>query len=194
MAVALATAAPEEARAQLLRPRLEISPYAGGLFTGDVGVQELEDSPVLGVRAGVRLPLGLAVEGQLGYAALESQSVGLDEAPVAFDVGLLLYEAGVVYAFPLPGPLDPFVGVAAGGVRFDPDLEVEGEELQDETSLAASVGAGVRLDLAGLHLRADLREHLVLDALEETSAELSADGAGETLSALEASLGISLLF
>jgi hypothetical protein len=180
--------------AQLLRPRLEIAPYAGALLPGELDLQEVDDGVLLGVRTGVRLPGGLAVEGQLGYAPLDSRidpALGGGE----FDLTLLLYEAGLAFALPLPGPLQPFLGLSGGGVRFDPDLEREGHEVEARSSFVLSPGAGVRLTLGNLHLRGDLREHVVFDALEDLNETLSpSSGEGETFQALEASLGLSLLF
>ena len=61
------------------------------------------------------------------------------------------------------------------------------------TRLWASAGAGVRVALGGWGLRVDLRDHLVLDARDDTSQALGGEG-GDTLNALEASLGLSFLF
>lgn len=182
------------ADAQLLRPRVEVAPYAGVLLPGDLDAQDVQDGPIVGARAGLRLPGGLGVEGQVGYAPLESQA-GPDGADdVTFDLAVWLYEAGLVYALPLPGPVTPFIGVGAGRVRFDPDLaSVGGEEVEDESAFVLSGGVGARLSLPGLRLRADLREHVVPDALEKTNAALGGED-GEAFNALEASVGISFLF
>ena len=191
LTAAAALAVPAEAPAQLLRPRLEAGPYAGGFFTSDLELQDLRDAPLYGARAAFRLPAGLAVEGQVGWAPLESSVLGLGNEARDFDVSVFLWEAGLAWTFGLPGPLDPFVGISAGTARFDPELSTEeGGELDDESSLIGSAGVGARLSVGGLTLRADLREHVVFEALEDTRRALGLDG-GDTLTALEGSLGIA---
>lgn len=190
LAAVAALAGPAEAPAQLLRPRVEAGPYAGGFFTSDLELQDLRDAPLYGARAALRLPVGLAVEGQVGWAPLESSVLGLSEAR-DFDVSVFLWEAGLAWTLGLPGPLDPFVGISAGTARFNPELSTEeGGELDEESSLIGSAGVGARLSLGGLTLRADLREHVVFEALEDTRRALGLDG-GDTLTALEGSLGIA---
>jgi hypothetical protein len=185
---------PAPLRAQIFRPHLELSPYAGVLHPGGLDLQELSDAPILGARAGVRLPGGLAIEAQLGYAPLDSD---IDPAlgGGSFDVTAWLYEAGLAFALPIPGPLVPFIGISGGQARFDPDLERDGREVGAESSFVLGPGAGVRLSLGGLHLRGDLREHLVIDGLDDVNRALSpGSGGGESFHMLEASVGLSLLF
>jgi hypothetical protein len=187
-------AVPQELGAQLLRPRLELSPYAGVLHPGDLDLVELDDAVVFGARVAVRLPPGVAVEGQLGYAPLDAHAdpaVGGGD----FDVSLWLYEAGLAWALPLPGPLTPTFGLTGGQARMDPDLERGGREVDAQSSFVLSPGVGLRLSLGGINLRADLRDHIVWNALEDVNRALSPEeGDGETLQAVEASLGLSLLF
>jgi hypothetical protein len=191
LAAAAAVLAPSPGAAQLLRPTLEAGPYAGGFFTSDLELQDLRDAPLYGARGALRLPAGLAVEAQLGWAPLESSVFDLADGEREFDVSVFLWEAGLAWTFGLPGPLDPFVGVSAGTARFDPELTLEGGgELGGESALIASAGLGARLALGGLTLRADLREHLIFEALEETRDALGLDG-GDTLTALEGSLGLA---
>lgn len=180
---------PVAVAAQIPGIGFEVEPYAGGFLTSDLELQELKDAPVFGARLGVRLPVGFGVEGQLAWSSLDAERVGVDEE--AFDVGVLLTEAGLLWRFPLPGPVEPFLGIGAGRARFDPDLRVDGRELDEESSWVASAGGGVRVAFGGWGVRADLREHLVLDALDDASEALGGD---ETLSLLEASLGLSFVF
>jgi hypothetical protein len=179
---------PPEALAQ----RLEVSPYVGGLFAEDLELEELDNAPIFGARASLRLVQGLGVEGQIGYAPLSS-SVQFGSETREFDVTVWLYEAGLTYTLPLPGPLKPFVGGAVGQATIDPDLEINGQEVEEERKLVASAGVGLRLSVGLFGLRADLRDHLVLDALEETSRSILEGADGETLQAIELSAGLSFL-
>jgi hypothetical protein len=190
-AAAAAVLLPAPGRAQILRPTLEAGPYAGGFFTSDLELQDLRDAPLYGARAALRLPAGLAVEGQVGWAPLESSVFDLPgDGERRFDVSVFLWEAGLAWTFGVPGPLDPFVGISAGTARFDPELGVGGSELDDESALVGSAGIGARLALGGLTLRADLREHLIFEALEDTREALGLEG-GDTLTALEGSAGLA---
>jgi hypothetical protein len=174
--------------------RFEIAPYVGGFFTEDLDVQDLENAPIYGARVGVRLTDGLWIEGQVGYSPLESSVVLPGFGTQSFDLNVLLYEAGLAYTVPLPGPIKPFLGAAAGAVRFDPDFEFGGTELDTETSLVASAGAGLRLELGVVSLRADLRDHFIMDPLEEARELLQQEVKDETIQAIEASAGISFFF
>jgi hypothetical protein len=199
----LASCAPaREAAAQLLRPRLEISPYAGALLPRSLDVLDIDDAPLFGARVGVRLPGGLAVEGQAGYAPLDVRELPRGLAPGGsgggalrgFDASLLLLEGGLTFALPLPGPVTPFLGIGGGAARFDPDLTVEERAVESESEVVVSAGAGLRLSLAGLRLRVDLRDHVILDALQDTARALGVEDGGDTLHSIEASLGIIFLF
>lgn len=119
---------------------------------------ELSDAFALGGGAGLQLPAGFGVEGQLLFSpGVDLRTV--DSGTVLSDADFLAVTGHVVYRLPIP-ILKPFVG-AGGGVRrlsFDDPSVLETDGATDAT---ASLLAGAYLSLIpGWTVRVEARDYI----------------------------------
>ena len=173
-AAAAMIAVPATASAQGVYVRVE-----GGLATGDIsddeegGSIDLEQGYTFGGAVGLKMPGGLAFEGEALHI---SNDIDLGDASsiAEADASLTAALANVVYRLPLLGPLSPVVGAGVGygtaelNVSSDPlDVEESGEESglvwQARAGLSMSIAPGAAVEVNYRYLSGDF------DGVEVTS-------------------------
>jgi hypothetical protein len=152
---------------------------------------EIEAEPIFGLRVGARRSAGFGVEAHAAYTPLELEVAGSPGEVI--DLPAFLYGVEGLYAWPITRSTDFFVAAGVGGVTWSPDRDGAGEELDSETDVRASFGAGAHvLVSSGFAVRADLRDHLVFDQLSETARALRIVDKGNSNN-LELSVGAAFL-
>jgi hypothetical protein len=147
---AIALAAP--AQAQRLRPNVEISPFAGyrwggeleasdnALFDRDVDVDE---SAVAGLRVEIAITDNFGVEVQASRQPTEFTTGGDDlfgDDRGLVDVNIDTLQVGLVFQGG-SGQVRPYGVIALGGTRLDPDVA----GVSSEERLSGSAGGGVKV-------------------------------------------------
>lgn len=192
LAGALSAPGPASARAQGFS--VAINPYLGWYHFDESSFEkafdrsDVESDPIYGVR--------LAVGGHHAWSLdLAYGRVSLDGS---FDVGdVVMEEDGTIHLFygavdwhlPLAGPLDVFLSGGAGAIHTDP------KERDGATDVLVNYGAGVKLPLGGVRIRADLKDQVDLcDAPEEIDLDEfgACLGEDETLHNIELSGGLEI--
>jgi OOP family OmpA-OmpF porin len=147
--LALATPAFAENRAD----GFTISPYMGGYtYDHDQSYQNLEISPIYGLRMGYNFDKNWGVEGRFGYALAESRGAKFQEADV-YSYGIdALFHLNVTPNFV------PFLAVGMGGIHHN--YPASGFGYYPEYT--ANYGLGIKYFVAdNVALRADVR-HIIL--------------------------------
>ena len=169
----------------------EITGSAGYFVPEEPETAEIEGEPLFGLRVGARQSAGFGIEAHGAYTPLEMQVEGSPGEVV--DLGTFLYGVEGLYSWPISPRTDFFVAAGLGGITWSPDREGTGEELESETDVRASFGAGAHVLVTdGFALRADLRDHLVFDQLSETARALRIVDKGNSNN-LELSVGAAFL-
>jgi len=122
-----------------------ITPYVGGyLFEGN---QDLEHSPVFGLRGGYNFTQCLGLEGYLNYVQSEYESLAGNP-----DMDVLGFGVDGLYHFLPEQRLVPFLALGVGITHYDP----AGMDTDDRLTL--SYGGGLKYFLTeNMALRADVR-------------------------------------
>lgn len=156
-------------------------------FVGSVQGVEFADANLYGAR----VSWGLAGP-ELELSVVYSPSKLLENTRLEVDADFLYGEANVLLGL-LPGPVEPFVTGGIGLHRIS--LDIPGTDA--ETKLGYNVGAGVKVGLGGLGVRADLRDHITpLDFadIDPQFAEALDLLEGNTLHNVELSFGLMFSF
>lgn len=150
------------ARAQGLL-EIEVTPWVGyyvpatdlaeEAFTPPAPVS-LEASIAYGGIVGLRLPMGIAIEGQLGYAPAE---VEFGDPAQTADLNVLFGAANLQWRFGPPLiPVKPYLTAGVGFVRWDSDAFAE-----TSTNIAGNLGGGAYVTLGPIvSLRGDARAYI----------------------------------
>lgn len=130
-----------------------VSPFVGGyVFDHEQNYQNLESSPIFGVRAGYNFTENWGAEARFGYVLAESRPPNYPEADV------YSYGIDALYHFNLTPDFVPFLAAGIGGIHHD--YPAGGMGYYPE--YAANYGAGVKYFIAdNVALRADVR-HVIL--------------------------------
>jgi hypothetical protein len=138
--VALALAlAPSAGLAQ----RVEISPFGGFQFGGDLDIESGELNVPLGGNYGVLVDITVAPNGQIELiynrqaTELEQEGAGGATTPL-FDMAVHYVHVGALYQFPSP-QVAPFVTVSGGVSRFEPSGDRDAESY-----VSGSFGGGLK--------------------------------------------------
>jgi len=157
--------APDRASAQP-----EVNGVIGGMLGGDLnnlieGTSSLkstfDNGALYGFRAGY-------MGGFLGFeGSFVVSPTGVSFAANSIRAGVdakVYYGEGNLLVFLLPGPVKPFVSVGAGWHSYDFDVSVAGGTVSDEDSKVQKAGwnfgGGLKINIKGLTLRGDVRDHL----------------------------------
>ena len=130
-----------------------ISPYVGGYhFDHEQLYQNLETSPIFGVRAGYNFTENWGAEARFGYIRAESRAPNYSEANV------YSYGIDALYHFNVTPNFVPFLAAGIGGMHH----EFPAEGLGFYPEYAANYGAGIKYFVAdSVALRGDVR-HVIL--------------------------------
>ena len=154
------------ARAQVPTIKFEITPWVGYYVPAtDLAEQQagwnspasLKSSLAYGGNLGIRLPMGIAIEAQVGMSPTE---VELDDGSGAgletFDLDVLFGAANLQWRFGPPLiPVKPYLTAGAGFVRWSPD----GGDAT--TNIAGNLGGGAYVSLGPIvKLRGDARAYV----------------------------------
>lgn len=154
---------------------------------GDYLPSDFSDATLFGVRASAGLVL-VDVEGSL----LIGNSALFEGTPMAVDARFTYLEGSAVVRL-LPGPIAPFL---AGGLGLH-RISLEGPGDRSHTTLGYNIGAGLKVGLGSVGVRADLRDHITPLKVEDLSPDLAealgAEG-GTTLHDFEVSFGLTIHF
>lgn len=148
-------------------------------FVAGETTYEFEKTPLFGGRLGYVAPIGLSIEGHLGYSPAEI--VLENGTEVEFDV--LLYGGSLGWTAQLARRAQFFVSGGAGIVRWDPGQVTVGSATITgaESDLDLHLGGGFKLYIArALAFRIEARDHLLPDGLSATRQALSGIGADES--------------
>lgn len=159
-------ATPTQAQVGLVK--IEFTPWAGAyvpvtdLVETEAGVTapvSINTSVAVGGNIGVRLPLGIAVEGQVGYAPAE---IEFEFPAQTTDLNVLFASANLQWRFGPPLiPVKPFFTGGIGVIRWESDVFSSFGAGESVTNLAGNVGAGAYVNLGPvLSLRFDGRAYL----------------------------------
>ena len=186
----------------------EVSGVIGGLLGGDLnnlleGTSSLkstfDNGPLYGFRAGwmggfiglegsfVMSPTGVSISGT-------SLPAGVDAK--------VYYGEGNVLFFLLPGPVKPFLSVGAGWHSYDFDVSIANVTLSDDDAKVQKAGwnfgGGLKINIKGLTLRGDVRDHLTTVGPDDFGLADVADELGiaddQTLHNVEISGSIGIRF
>lgn len=130
-----------------------ISPYVGGYhFDHEQLYQNLETSPIFGLRAGYNFTENWGAETRFGYVHTESRAADSSEANV------YSYGIDALYHFNVTPNFVPFLAAGLGGMHHD----FRDKEVGYYPEYAANYGAGIKYFVAdSVALRADVR-HVIL--------------------------------
>lgn len=153
------------ARAQGLL-KVEFTPWAGvyvpatDLVEEEAGVAApvtVSTSLAFGANLGLRLPMGLAIEGQVGYAPAEIE-YDLGPGPQTEDLNILFAAANLQWRFGPPlVPVKPYLTAGVGMVRWESDALAS----ESTTNVAGNLGAGAYISLGPIvSLRVDGRAYV----------------------------------
>ncbi len=169
MAAALVFILPLSARSEIKEGSFEVTPFGGYNFFETK--QNLEDSPVYGVRFGYNFTPHWGIEGVVEYiddSRVDDETItgaieGQYRSPID-DVDLTFYHLDAVYHFMPEDKLNPFVLVGFGGARYSEEITEH-----DNDMAAINVGVGAKYWLADrVALRVDVQDHIVTEFFQET--------------------------
>ena len=142
-----------------------ISPYVGGyIFDHEQSYQNLETSPIFGIRAGYNFTENWGAEARFGYVHAESRSPNYPEADV------YSYGIDALYHFNVTPNFVPFLAAGIGGMHH----EFPAEGLGYYPEYAVNYGAGIKYFLTdSIALRGDVR-HVILPDDELNNLEYTA--------------------
>jgi outer membrane beta-barrel protein len=163
---------PLSAHAEVKKGSTEVNLFGGyNWFEHD---QNLKDRPMVGGRVGYNFSKHLGVEGVIEYIDShvdDRKRTGLSEgqfgSPIA-SVDLTFYHIDAIYHFLPDEQFTPFVVLGVGGAHYNPDISTN-------EMAAFTVGVGAKYRLTDrLSLRADLRDYLVTEIMQESYHNLGA--------------------
>jgi len=142
-----------------------ISPYVGGYhFDHEQSYQNLETSPIFGLRAGYNFTENWGAEARFGYVHAESRSPNYPEADV------YSYGIDALYHFNVTPNFVPFLAAGIGGMHH----EFPAKGLGFYPEYAANYGAGIKYFVSdSIALRGDVR-HVILPDDELNNLEYTA--------------------
>jgi len=156
--------APERAYAQP-----EVSGVIGGMLGGDLnnlleGTSSLESTfdngALYGFRAGWMSGF-IGLEGSF-VVSPTGVSISANNVPASLDAKVYYGEGNVLF-FLLPGPVKPFLSVGAGWHSYDFDVSLASGSRSDDAKVEKAgwnFGGGLKINIKGLTLRGDVRDHL----------------------------------
>jgi len=156
--------APDRAYAQP-----EVSGVIGGLLGGDLnnlleGTSSLkstfDNGALYGFRAGWMGGF-IGLEGSF-VVSPTGVSISANNLPATLDAKVYYGEGNVLF-FLLPGPVKPFLSVGAGWHSYDFDVSVAGGTNSDAAKVEKAgwnFGGGLKINIKGLALRGDVRDHI----------------------------------
>lgn len=142
-----------------------VSPYVGGyIFDHEQSYQNLETSPVYGIRAGYNFTENWGAEARFGYSNPDSR---LPNGP---DAQVLTYGIDALYHFNVTPEFVPFVAAGIGGIHHN----FPGRAMGYYPEYAPNYGAGVKYFVTeNIALRGDVR-HIILPDDELQNLEYTA--------------------
>lgn len=142
-----------------------LSPYIGGyVFDHEQTYQNLETSPIYGIRAGYNFTENWGAEARFGYANPDSRRANGPEAHV------VTYGIDALYHFNVTPEFVPFVAAGIGGMHHN----FPGRQMGYYPEYAPNYGAGVKYFVSeNIALRGDVR-HIILPDDELQNFEYSA--------------------
>jgi len=148
----------------------EVSGVLGGMLGGDLnnlleGTSSLkstfDNGALYGFRAGWMGGF-IGLEGSF-VVSPTGVSISASNVPAELDAKVY-YGEGNVLIFLLPGPVKPFVSVGAGWHKYDFDVSIANGARSDEDASVEKAGwnfgGGLKINIKGLTLRGDVRDHL----------------------------------
>lgn len=162
VAALLLWAAPAAAQKLELTPWVGVYVPATDLVEQQAGVPapvSVESSLAFGANLALRLPMGVALEGQLGYAPAE---IEFGDPAQTEDLKVLFAAANIQWRFGPPLiPVKPYLTGGVGVVRWQSDAFSANEAEKSTSTFAGNVGAGAYINLGPmLSLRADGRAYI----------------------------------
>jgi OOP family OmpA-OmpF porin len=130
-----------------------VSPYVGGYtFDHEQMYQNLENSPIFGIRAGYNFTENWGLEGRFGYVLAEDRNPNYPESDV------YSYGIDALYHFNLTPNFVPFLAAGIGGMHHS----FGNKDMGYYPEYAANYGVGLKYFVAdNVALRADVR-HVIL--------------------------------
>ncbi|MGH7545563.1 MAG: outer membrane protein [Gemmatimonadota bacterium] len=144
--------------------KFEVTPWVGYYVPAtDLAEQQagwnspasLNSSLAYGGNLGIRLPMGIAIEAQVGFSPTEVEG-DFGSGPVTADLDVLFGAANLQWRFGPPLiPVKPYLTAGAGFVRWSPD---GGES---STNIAGNLGGGAYVSVGPIvKLRGDARAYI----------------------------------
>ena len=142
-----------------------VSPYVGGyVFDHEQSYQNLETSPVYGIRAGYNFTENWGAEARFGYINADSRRADGQEANV------LTYGIDALFHFNVTPEFVPFLAAGIGGMHHN----FPGDQMGNYPEYAPNYGAGIKYFVSdNVALRADVR-HVILPDDELHNLEYTA--------------------
>jgi len=142
-----------------------VSPYVGGyIFDHEQTYQNLETSPIYGIRAGYNFTENWGAEARFGYINADSRLPNGPEANV------LTYGVDALYHFNVTPEFVPFLSAGIGGMHHN----FPGRQMGYYPEYAPNYGAGLKYFVSdSIALRGDVR-HVVLPDDELNNLEYTA--------------------
>ena len=185
--------------------QFEVTGVFGGLLggdlnnvlAGDISIKgAVDNGPLYGVRVGaigglfgvegsfVRSPTGVSVTTSGGRAGLDAS---------------VSYLEGNVLFIPIPGPVSPFVTAGIGWHSYELEYDIVGVTLQDDfQKFGWNFGGGIKINIKGLTLRGEVRDHITKVGPADFGLEDIADALGirdeSTVHNIEISGGVGIRF
>jgi len=142
-----------------------VSPYVGGyVFDHEQTYQNLETSPVYGVRAGYNFTENWGAEARFGYINADSRRANGPDANV------LTFGIDALYHFNVTPQFVPFLAAGIGGIHHN----FPGRQMGNYPEYAPNYGAGLKYFVTdNIALRGDVR-HIILPDDELNNLEYTA--------------------
>jgi hypothetical protein len=186
----------------------EVSGVIGGMLGGDLnnlleGTSSLkstfDNGPLYGFRAGWMGGF-IGLEGSFVISPT-GVSISANNVPADLDAKVYYGEGNVLF-FLLPGPVKPFLSVGAGWHSYDFDVSLANGTRSNEDSKVEKAGwnfgGGLKINIKGLTLRGDVRDHLTKIGPDDFGAADIAQELGitgdQTLHNVEISASIGVRF
>ncbi len=165
----------------------EVSGVIGGMLGGDLnnlleGTASLkstfDNGALYGFRAGWMGGF-IGLEGSF-VVSPTGVSISANNVPADLDAKVYYGEGNVLF-FLLPGPVKPFLSVGAGWHSYDFDLSVANGTRPEDVKVEKAgwnFGGGLKINIKGLALRGDVRDHITKLGPDDFDAADIADELG----------------